>query len=404
MKTLSKANQYVSRTLGKQTREDGIQYRLSRFVVTEGDAAYNTLTGEALADADEATLIEKWFLVPENMDENTLAYSVRQKWLQNASGPGQNIKNRYVIFMTTVCNAHCEYCYEDGVKSMTMTEQTANDVADYILTHSDRDAPVKIRWFGGEPLVNARAIDIISDKLNADGLDFNSEMFTNGDLLPKATDEQLKAWHIRSFQFTVDDVGAEYERIKGLPEWAYGRICKSIDRVTALGIKVNLRIHYRPGRGAGAPLRVAREFCGKEMVNPYCVMLYDGGDSEDYADLMEVQKYIHENGGSKISFPVMRFGLSCMAENRKTACITTDGHLSPCEHHPYGENYGSIYGKGYDQAVLKRWAAKSRNYCKGCVLYPSCGKMALCPAEGKCSEAEINHMVQRIRFVLRKMK
>ena len=249
--------------------------------------------------------------------------------------------------------------------------------------------------------MNAKAIDIITGKLNSEGLDFDAEAFTNGDLLPTVTDEQLKAWHIRSLQFTVDDVGAEYDRIKGLPEGAYDRICKSIDRVTALGIKVNLRIHYRPGHGAEAPLRVAKEFCGKEKVNPYCVMLYDGGNVEDYAGLMEVQKYIHEHGGSKIGFPVVRFGLSCMAENRKTACITTDGHLSPCEHHPYGENYGSIYEKKYDQAVLKRWAAKSRNYCDGCVLYPSCGKQALCPAEGKCSPEEIQHQVNRIRYALK---
>lgn len=401
MKILNKENQFVSRVLGKQTREDGIQYRPSRFVVTEGDAIYNTLTGEALRGADEATQIERWFLVPDNLDETALAYSVRQKWLQNAGGPGSNVKNRYVIFMTTVCNAHCEYCYEQGVKSMTMTEQTASDVADYILTHSDRDNPVKTRWFGGEPLVNVKAIDIITDKLNTEGLDFNAEAFTNGDLLPTVTDEQLKAWHIRSLQFTVDDVGAEYDRIKGLPEGAYDRICKSIDRVTALGIKVNLRIHYRPGHGPEAPFRVAKEFCGKEKVNPYCVMLYDGGSEEDYSGLMVVQKYIHEHGGSKIGFPVVRFGLSCMAENRKTACITTDGHLSPCEHHPYGQDYGSIYHSGYDQTVLKRWAAKSRNYCDGCVLYPSCGKQRLCPAEGKCSPEEIQHQVNRIRYALK---
>lgn len=404
MKRLNKENQFVSRVLGRQTYEDGIQYRLSRFVVSEGDAMFNTLTGGAIKDADETKLIEKWFLVPESMDESALAYAVRQKWLQNAGGPGSNVKNRYVIFMTTVCNAHCEYCYENGVKFMTMTEQTANDVADYILTRSDRDNPVKIRWFGGEPLVNAKAIDIISGKLNDEGLDFNSEMFTNGDLLPTVTDEQLKAWHIRSLQFTVDDVGTEYDRIKGLPDGAYVRICDSIDRVTALGIRVNLRIHYHPGKGPDAPMRVAEAFCGRKGVNPYCTMLYSGGDAEDYDGLFAVQRYIHEHGGSRISFPAVRIGYSCMAENRKTACITTDGHLSPCEHHPYGENYGSIYSNVVDRAVTARWAAKSRNYCKGCVLYPSCGKMALCPAEGTCSPAEIQHQVNRVKYLLRGTK
>lgn len=402
MKILNKENQFVSRVLGKQTREDGIQYRLSRFVVTEGDAMYNTLTGEALRGADEATLIEKWFLVPESMDETALAYSIRQKWIRNAGGPGRNQKNRYVIFMTTACNAHCEYCYEQGIKPMTMSEETAADVADYILRHSDKDVPVRIRWFGGEPLMNTKAIDIISERIKE--LGFRSEIFTNGDLLPGVTDGQLKAWHVQSIQLTVDDVGSEYDRIKGLPEGAYDRLCKTIDRITALGIRVNLRIHYRPGEGAEAPLRVAKEFCGRQRVNPYCVMLYDGGDAKDYDGLMTVQRYIHEHGGSKIGFPVVRIGYSCMAENRKTACITTDGHLSPCEHHPYGQDYGSIYHSGYDQTVLKRWAAKSRNYCDGCVLYPSCGKQALCPAEGKCSPEEIQHQVNRIKYALRETR
>lgn len=401
---LNAPNEYALRVLGKQTREDGINYRLSKYVVVDGDAMYNTLTGEALKDASETEQIEKWFLVPEGMDESALAYSIRQRWLQSTTGPGQNIKARFIIFTTTSCNANCEYCYEKGMKPMTMTEQTAGDVADYIIAHSNPDVPVRIRWFGGEPLANARAIDIISEKLNMEGLPFRSEAFTNGDLLPDVTDEQLKAWHLDKIQLTVDDVGKEYDRIKVLPEGAYDRLCKSIDRVTSLGIRVNLRIHYHPGEGKDAPLRVASAFCGKERVRPYCVMLYEGGSEEDYAGLMEVQKYIHKHGGIKIDYPAVRFGLSCMAENRRVACITPDGHLSPCEHYAYGEDYGSIYRKGYDQTVLKRWAVKSRNQCDGCVLYPSCGKISLCPAEGKCSPAEIQHQVNRIKYALRETR
>lgn len=404
MGTINPANEYCIRAIGQQTREDGIQYRLSRFVVTEGDAMYNSLTGEALRGADEATQIARWFRVPEGMDEAALAYSIRQRWLQSAGGPGATIKNRFVLFLTTACNAHCEYCYEAGTRLMKMTEKTAEDVAEYILTHSGHDAPIKIRWFGGEPLCNSNAIDIISGRLNAAGLNYSSEAFTNGDLLPCITDEQLWAWHLSKIQFTVDDTGREYDRIKGLPDGAYDRICDSIDRVTALNIKVNLRIHYHPGKGPDAPMRVAEAFCGRKGVNPYCTMLYSGGDAEDYDGLFTVQRYIHEHGGSRISFPAVRIGYSCMAENRKTACITTNGHLSPCEHHPYGENYGSIYSNAVDRAVTARWAAKSRNYCKGCVLYPSCGKMALCPAEGTCSPAEIQHQVNRVKYLLRGTK
>ena len=399
--TLNDPNKFAIRVLGVQTPEAGVKFRESRFVISEGNAKYNTLTGEALLGADEETLIQRWFLVPEEMDETILAYMVRQKWLQTADGPGGQMKRKFIIFTTTMCNANCAYCYENGVKGMTMQKETAADVAEYILTHSNRDSEVRIRWFGGEPLANTTAIGIISDKLNAEGMNFTSEIFTNGDLLPKVDDILLNSLHIDHIQLTADDIGKEYDRIKGLPEGAWERLVDSMYRLSYLGIKVNLRTHYHPGEGPEAPIRVIDAVKDIRRVRPYCTMLYEGGREEDYRGLLKVEEHLVELGKRTEKFPVLRFGTSCMADNRKVACITTDGHLSPCEHHPYGENYGSIYAKGYDQTVLKRWKAKTRNHCGKCALYPSCGKQALCPAAGSCSEAEVMYQTEQIRKAMR---
>ena len=404
MEVLKQPNKFVTQTLGLQTAEPGIQYRLSRFVIVEGDAMHNSLTGEALRGADEAAQIARWFKVPADMDEAMLAYQIRQKFLRTSKASTASTHQRYVIMLTTACNAACTYCYEQGIKIMHMTEQTARDVADYIIRHSNPTVPPKIRWFGGEPFCNIPAINTIVDELTAYGMPFESDAFTNGDLLHDIPDEVLKRWKLRRIQLTVDDIGPEYDRIKGLPSGAFDRLCETIDRVTALGIKISLRTHYHPGEGWGAPLRVAQRFCGMKNVSPYCSMLYGGGTEEDYAGLLTVQEYIDQHGGHKINFPKLRFGTSCMADSRHTACITPDGHLSPCEHYAYGENYGDIHGGRLDQSVLKRWAAKSRNYCSGCVFYPACGKMALCPAEGKCSPEEIQHQVNRIKYLLRGTK
>jgi len=401
MKVLSDPNKFVMRVLGTQTPEEGVKFRESRFVITEGDAKYNTLTGESLLCADEETLIKRWFLFPEDMDETILAYMVRQKWLQNADGPGSQIKRKFIIFTTTMCNANCIYCYENGVKEMSMQKETAKDVAEYIMSHSNRDNEIRIRWFGGEPLANQTAIGIIADRLNEEGVRFTSEIFTNGDLLPKVRNEFLRALHIDHIQLTADDIGSEYDRIKGLPDGAWERLTGTMHRLSGLGIKVHLRTHYHPGEGPEAPIRVIDAVKDIERVRPYCTMLYEGGSEEDYRGLLKVEEHLVELGKRTEKFPVLRFGTSCMADNRKVACITTDGHLSPCEHHPYGENYGSIYEKKYDQSVLKRWKAKTRNHCGKCALYPSCGKQALCPAAGSCSEAEVDYQTEIIRKAMR---
>lgn len=400
MMTIRNPNRYAMKILGSQKREDGIKYRDSRFVIADGEAIYNTLTGEALYQADDNTLIERWFMVPEEMDEAMLAYLIRQRNMEHSDGPGTSIKSKFVIFTTTLCNADCVYCYEKGVKAMTMDAKTAVDVAAYIMDHSNNG--IRIRWFGGDPLMNIQAIDAITEILNREGREFTSEIFTNGDRLDMVDDETLKnKWHTDYVQLTVDDIGAEYERLKGLPEGAFSRLEKTVRRLSEANINVKLRIHYHPGKGIKAPKRVVDAFGNIDNVTIYAVMLYDGGDDLDYDGLLEVQDYAIKAGGIPFSIPPVRYGVSCMAENRKVACITPDGHLSPCEHYPYGEDYGSIYDKGYDRDALARWKAKSRNYCDKCVLYPSCGKYVLCPAEGKCSPAEIRYKAERIKRAMR---
>ena len=402
MKVLRLPNRTVVRTLGRQTKEDGIRYRLSRFVVSDGEARYNTLTGEALYQADEITLIERWFMVPEDMDETSLAYLIRQRNLRNSEGPGTNVKAKFVILTTTLCNAACVYCYEKGINSMIMSQKTAEDVANYIVANSSREQEIRIRWFGGDPLMNIPAINTITGILLERHVRFTSEVFTNGDRLNEVSDEILTdRWNLDYVQLTVDDVGEAYERIKGLPAGAFGRLLDTVKRLTSLGIGVKLRVHYHPGEGQEAPRRVIDVFRDMKGVTIYAAMLYDGGDDTDYAGLLEIQDEIQKTGKWNYPFPPVRYGASCMAENRKVACITPDGHLSPCEHYAYGENYGSIYEEGYNKSVLKRWKAKSRNYCGRCVLYPSCGKPAQCPAEGKCSPAEIRYKVERIKKAMR---
>lgn len=61
-----------------------------------------------------------------------------------------------------------------------MSEQTARDIVKYIVEHANRNAPLSIEWFGGEPLTNVKVIDIINSGVRSAGFEVFSKMISNG--------------------------------------------------------------------------------------------------------------------------------------------------------------------------------------------------------------------------------
>ena len=69
-----------------------------------------------------------------------------------------------------------------------MTPETADEVVEFIKKHHG-GKKIAIDWFGGEPLVGARIIKRICEKLKTEGIDFKSDMVTNGYLF---TEEMIR--------------------------------------------------------------------------------------------------------------------------------------------------------------------------------------------------------------------
>ena len=121
--------------------------------------------------------------------------------------------NRYNILTTTGCNARCFYCFENGVEIKTMSPRTAEQVATYIYNNSQSDEMIELRWFGGEPLVNYKAIDIICSNLKKMGQPFYSTISTNGSLigLPHIHNS-LKKWNFKKVRLSFDGLKNEHNR------------------------------------------------------------------------------------------------------------------------------------------------------------------------------------------------
>lgn len=215
MKLIYEQTKTVKQILSKQKLDPMLNYRKC-FYMTEcpvegGSLFLNTFTYKLIflsdaeldlmesPDLENPTvkyLIERYFLVPDDYDEKKLARQVTDTRIQIQSIYTPVPFSFFVILTTTGCNARCFYCFEQGAKISNMTEKTAVDVSEFIKKRGAQK--IKIQWFGGEPLCNTRAIDIISENLSECGVDFSSTMVSNAYLLNEVNIEKaVKLWRLK---------------------------------------------------------------------------------------------------------------------------------------------------------------------------------------------------------------
>ena len=223
MKEIYPAVSLASALFGRQRYEKGTEYRLTKHCVRaeceDGTLFFHTMMGtllllekgRSLSDQEQA-LVEAWFLVPKEHDEMKALRKLRA--LACAVQPNSRHVTGFTILTTTDCNARCFYCYEAGCKRITMSKQTARDVGAYIARVSGGEQ-VKIHWFGGEPLCNPEAMDIICDALSKAGISFVSSVTTNGYYLtPELTERAMRDWHVTGALIAIDGTKEVYQRTK----------------------------------------------------------------------------------------------------------------------------------------------------------------------------------------------
>ena len=411
MKIINHADKFVKNVIGSQEVEVDLKYFENPYLIKYENSIFNALTREAVLveniEKDISYLIRNWFYVPKDFDVLSLCHLIRQKRLNSENGPGSKTKHSYTIFTTTACNANCSYCFEKGYDILTMSEKTAEDVAFYILKSRNKNRSTNIEWFGGEPLCNKKVMTIICNILKDNGVKYTSGITTNGSLLTECTDEELRdIWNVTHIQLTFDDVGEEYDKSKNLPNGTFDKLIETMERLEKLKIYIYGRVHYDPSKGKEPCVRAIDAISRFSNVHPYAKLLYDTAKKEYYVDLLELDSYIGKYRDRSYVFPTVSKVNHCMADTPRIVAITPEGKLSPCGHYPYGENiFGNIYTNKLNNAILKTWCVRekvTKEKCKECPLYPSCRKIVMCPAEGKCSDGYQYYQIETIKRALRK--
>ena len=389
--------------VGRQKRVDGERYRLMTYVVqqpvTDGLLLYNTLTcSMVLLQPDEAAdltaqreLIDRWFLVPEDHDDRKLCRQVRQ--MVALLKPAAKTIGTYIILPTTGCNARCFYCFEQGAKPVTMTTETASRVVRYIVAHRGNEE-VPLRWFGGDPLVNVKAIDQICTELREQGVPFRSEMTTNGylmdaDMVQRARD----LWQLQHVVITIDGTEQTYNRVKAFVYRgvnAFERVLTNIDLLTAAGIRVPIRLNidmYNIGEMAELVELLHRRFGTNAHLSVISFVLYGGERSPEdsatlFAQRMQLEQQIAQCGYRSKRKLLNDIKVNCCwaDDNGESVLIVPDGHLGKCEHCIDREFFGHIDSEERDEAIIRKFKERRAEIeaCATCFYYPQCIRLVMC--------------------------
>ena len=425
MKTIVEPKKSIARLWGKQRIKDTDTYRMMKYVIRvdyqNEVLLHNVVTGQLIAlEKDEAILldrlpigycseieqlIEYHYLVDNLFDEHDQV--VKMRGILNSLQTAQQKPGitHYTILPTTACNARCYYCFEHGAKTVTMTEQTANSVVEYIGSHCNEKRQIAISWFGGEPTVAATRIDQICEGLRKNSIDFRSDIITNGYLFDeKMAIKAKKLWNLEQASITLDGTENTYNRIKsyvGVRDNPYRRVLTNVGLLLDQGIKVALRMNF--------DLNNYFEFAGilKELKELYpenhllqirvhpIVGEYINPDgtishaSEEWFEekTYELNSMARESGllESNKELPYLKFA-GCQANQKSSMTITPEGKIVCCPEQ-FGEDQiaGNIWDGITNNIIVKEWR-EFADYprCRECALFPFCEKPKLCKVGDRC--------------------
>ena len=422
-------DQRVCALLGRQRPPAAdARLRLSRFVYTdyvEGQyALYHTLTRQGiLLDArfvdytlpgkrfpasclsapEAAILYDSHFLVPENAREAETYFELRDIMVLKEERPAG--MTSFTILPTTVCNARCFYCFEQGMRYHPMAPDTADATAAFIRQQKPAEGKVHLHWFGGEPLCAVGIIDRITKGLKDAGVEFTAEMTSNGSLFtPELVKKAKEDWQLSSIQITLDGMAEEYARRKqyvaGI-DAPFDRVIRNLHLLTEAGIRVSVRLNLDMDN-AGELYRVvdylAENFTGesRKYLFIYCHALFgrDGelgsncvASTDDALDelVQQMNNYIGRKGfpdQHRLIDPGALKTNYCMAMVPDHAVlIDAEGRVCCCDAMPESMYFGDVH-TGIDPAALERVSAPCEPHpeCLECLYLPECTEFDRCPS------------------------
>ena len=285
-----------------------------------------------------------------------------------------------------------------------MTNETAIKVVDYIKAHCG-GKPIKITWFGGEPLMNAGVIDTICEGLHREGVVFDSRIISNGYLFNEFLVQKAAAnWNLYRVQISLDGTEQVYNKIKAYihkEENAYQRVLRNIGMLLDASIQVVIRLNmdlYNAGDLLKLMDELASRFMGKKGMYVYAQHIYKTGIS--MAEMHNDEEWEKRDVAMRcLEEKILEYGFSapngipksipinkCMADSDNAVTILPDGKIGVCEQHTDKELIGAVDSDVVDSATVASWKKRipAVPECDSCFYYFDCIKLQKCSNDGLC--------------------
>lgn len=350
-------------------------------------------------------LIDGHFLVPEKYNEHQQVVKMREILMKLEEVQRKPGISHYTILPTTACNARCYYCFEQGSKTVTMTEDTAKAVVEFIINHCNEDKDVSLSWFGGEPTVAASRIDQICKGLLQKGIHYRSEITTNGYLFdPEMIKRAKELWKLERVKIAVDGTEKTYNATKayvGVTDNPYKRVLENVGRFLEHGIKVTMRMNFDLGNYLEFPslvneLKTLYHDCSLLRLNVHPVVgeypnkqgeVLHGNDAWFEGKIVELNEVARKAGliKSKHGLPCLKFH-GCQAINDSAVVITPEGNLVRCpEQFGNDQVTGNIWQGVTNKDLVSSWKEiGDYSMCHNCALFPDCLRISHCSANTRC--------------------
>lgn len=403
--------------LGKPVISDEIEYRLMKYVskyeVDRGYVLLNNITSAMVYvwKSEYCHLFEKgwhndymrflkenFFLVPLEYNDFEECEKLRKRFLPDFD---KSIcftsPDYFTILSTTECNARCFYCYEKGRAQFPMTDVVANKVANFIVNIRNKEKPVTISWFGGEPTFNTKPMEIIYNKLIEEKIPFSSTMISNGYLIDEELCEKFaKVYNMRHIQITIDGYGDKYDKVKNYiynnDESAFEKVMDNVERLLKAGIDISIRMNLDLHNAESLReliLYLKKRFWSYPNFSPYLYPIFEDTMERNEEHRAKVFKHLEElmflldecNFSKNFK---MHAGLKlqhCMVDGNEAVLIGPKGDIGMCEHYTTNHFFSHIDNyeeKNWDEIKAFRTYLDPEELCKDCPLLPNCLRIDLC--------------------------
>ncbi len=339
-----------------------------------------------LSKKEKEEMLNKGFLIDSNYDEKETLKEERLKETFDEE------YQHYTIYTTYACNANCFYCFEKNKRKEIMSIETANDITKFIINNvTEKTKRIHIQWFGGEPLLNIKVINLIStiikEFIKNKDIKFTSNVVTNGSLINKSIIKKFKQWNVVNIQITLDGTKKEYEKRKDYRkiENSFDLVINNIEEIIKSRLQISVRINFDKQNFDDVIklLVFLSKFNEYNNFRCYVMPLYKTSkyNKENYIDENNCSIFFGKLFSKMIElkyiknqkyFLLKRNPLFCKALKKNTWVIDTKGSLYKCSHSMEKE-ICSIYNKEVDELELKNWERiHVDDNCDKCIFLPLC--------------------------------